>query len=398
MTVVLSPRRRALAYAMGGFGLAMNAMIQFLLPLRAAELGIGIGVIGLLLGTKAFTEAVVSIPVGNLMDRIGARGAFILGAAGSAIIAMGYYFATTLFWLFVLQVLLGVVRPLGWIGGQSYVAGLRTGEERAHDTGRFSFAANLAQIIAPLLVGVASESLGLQMSFTVMAIYSALFILLGIALPDAGRHESTSGKSSVGVMKAVKLLELRGIRVAMLLTFARLFIPATWTSFFPLYLVTSGLPESQAGAVLSMMGLTAMVVALLSGRIARLGTPEIVTAVGLGASALGVALSPVLDTGLLPFVAAFLVGLGQGISLPMLITIVSNAAPPDQRGLALGLRSTVNQVSSTVAPVLIAPIIGVGGVIVGFPVAGGIIVSALLGAVFLHTRRPVEAATSHEPD
>lgn len=42
-----------LADLTGGFGLALNAMMNFLLPLRAAELGIGIGVIGLVIGVKA---------------------------------------------------------------------------------------------------------------------------------------------------------------------------------------------------------------------------------------------------------------------------------------------------------------------------------------------------------
>ena len=40
------PRWYWLAYLTGGFGLALNAMMNFLLPLRATDLGIGIGLIG----------------------------------------------------------------------------------------------------------------------------------------------------------------------------------------------------------------------------------------------------------------------------------------------------------------------------------------------------------------
>ena len=62
-----------LAYMTGGFGLGLNAMMSFLLPLRAVGLGMSIGVIGVLLGVKGVVEAVTSISIGGLIDRIGPR-------------------------------------------------------------------------------------------------------------------------------------------------------------------------------------------------------------------------------------------------------------------------------------------------------------------------------------
>ena len=62
------PRWYWLAYLTGGFGLALNAMMSFLLPLRAVDLGISIGLIGVLLGVKGAVEAMVSVPIGGLID------------------------------------------------------------------------------------------------------------------------------------------------------------------------------------------------------------------------------------------------------------------------------------------------------------------------------------------
>src|SRR5690606_23312871 len=99
--------------------------VYFLVPLRAYELGIGFGTIGLLLGVKAITEAVVSVPVGTVIDRIGPRWACVIGSA--AVAGGGIVFATTssVWLMLVAQVLLGALRPLVWIGGQAYAAGMR---------------------------------------------------------------------------------------------------------------------------------------------------------------------------------------------------------------------------------------------------------------------------------
>jgi MFS transporter, DHA1 family, inner membrane transport protein len=397
VTTVLAPGRRVLAYASGGFGLAMNAMVQFLLPLRADELGIGIGTIGLLLGAKAITEALMSVPLGGFMDRVGTRRAYLIGTGVSTVVALGFLLATSTWMLLVLQVFLGMVRPLGWVGAQSYVAGLASGEERARDTGRFSFCANVAQIAAPLLVGTAAQVLGVREAFGVFGAYSGVFFLLGLFLPDVGREAVTAGGRHGSFIQALGLLRLPGIQVAMLLTFARLWIPSTFSSFLPLFLVSSGVTEGIAGSVVSAMAVTSTVVALFTGRIARLGRPEPLTAAALGIAAVGLALAPFIAELPWVYLSAMMVGIGQGLSLPMLITIVSNGAPPQNRGLALGLRSSVNQVAAAIAPVTVAAVIGAAGITVGFPVAGGVAGTVLVaGAVLDHVRhsRPAAADSS----
>lgn len=398
MTITLTPRRRVLAYASGGFGLAMNAMVQFLLPLRAAELGIGIGIIGLLLGAKAFTEALASVPLGGFMDRVGTKRAYLIGTGVSTVIALGYFLATSAVFLLVLQVALGLVRPLGWVGAQSYVAGLRTGEDRAQDTGRFSFSANVAQIVAPLLVGAAAQAFSVRQAFLVFGCYSAVFFLLGTSLPDAGRHAPASKGQQRSFGQALSLLRLPGMQVAMLLTFARLWIPSTWTAFIPLFLVMSGISAGVAGSVVSAMAVVSTLVALFTGRIARLGRPQPLTAAALGIASAGLVIAPFLVQVPWIYLSATMVGIGQGVSLPMLITIVSNGAPAEQRGLALGLRSSVNQVSAAISPATVAGIIGVAGITVGFPVAGALCGTVLVAAMVLDRRRDTATLERPQPE
>ncbi|RIQ35893.1 MFS transporter [Jiangella rhizosphaerae] len=386
----VAARHRFLAYAVGGFGLSMNAVLYLLVPLRADELGAGVGVIGLLIGVKALFETVLSVPMGAFMDRVGAKRSIQLGTAATALVGVGMMAASSLWLLFVLQALMGVVRPLGWIGGQSYAAGLRGGSHRSHDAGRFSSVANLGQIVSPILAGALAGWQGPRAGFAMVVALGAVFFAVSLGLLDVGRAPAAADTGS-GFGAALGLMRLSRIQTVMFLTFNRLWVPAAWSSFFPLYLVGHGVSPTVAGSVISAMAVVATVTSFFTGRIARLGTPVAVTSVALALGCLGVAVSPVFDTMPLCYLAAALVGIGQGLSLPMLITLMSDAAPPEQRSLALGLRSGVNQAAATVAPVAIGPLIGAAGLAVGFPVAAGIGLAFVLAATWSARRDRVTA-------
>lgn len=403
MTPRIDHRRRLVAYGTGGFALAVNAMIQFLLPLRAVELGMEITLVGLLLAAKALTEALVAMPLGQVLDRIGVRAAFLIGTGSATLVLLAYSLATSFVVLLLLQVALGMSRPLAWIGAQHYVSGMRTGAEQAYDTGRLSFVANAGQIVGPLLIGVVASTVGLRGAFVALAVYASVFFLLGLALPSSSsamRGKTSTGASSRerGLTSALRLLAMPGMQVAMLLTAARLWIPTAWTSFFPLYLVVEAqLSEAVAGTVISTMALTATVVSLFTGRLSKLGRAESVTAAALAVAAVGLAIGPLLGGSPLVYLSAVLVGIGHGVSLPMLIVIVSNAAPEGQRGLALGLRTTFNQGAAMLAPLTVAPIIAMAGIALAFPVAGAVAGAAVLAASARDWSASHRPAGQHRP-
>lgn len=370
-------------------------MVYFLVPLRASELGVSLGVIGLLLGVKGLTETVLAVPLGAFIDRVGAKRAYLIGSIGVALAGLGFVLATSVVALFALQVALGATRPLAWVGGQSYVSGMRDGADRSYDTGRFSFAANVGQILTPLMAGLAVQFLGTRQAFLVVLVYGLVFFLVAVTLPDSGRS-ATRDSGGSGFRAAAHLLKLGDMQVVMLLTFTRLWLPSVWSSFLPLYLVSVGTAASIAGTAASSMAVVATLTSLLTGRIARLGRPAVVTAVALGIACLGVALTPAATGVPSVYLPAAMVGIGQGLSLPMLLVLVSAAAPAGQRSLALGLRSGVNQAAATAAPILIAPIIAIGGLVVGFTLAGGIGAICLAAAMVIeHSgRRRMRSTTT----
>jgi MFS family permease len=379
------------AYLTAGFGLALNAMMSFLLPLRAVEFGVGLGTIGLLLGAQGIVEAYASIPVGGFIDRIGPRRAFIAGTAASTVLVL-LYWAVTAFWVyFILQILIGFTRPLAWVGAQSYVSSMRSGADRAHDTGRLAFVATGAQIVAPLVVGVASEVFGVRNAFLAIGGYCALFVPLGLVLPALPTVNAGSDRGVAGLRDAAHLLRIPGMRVAMYTTFARLWSKSAWAAFFPLLLVTEGESKAAASTVVAGMALIATALSPTAGWFAKRIRVEYIAAASLGIAAVGLAISPFIAAIPVAYLGAFLVGIGHGLSLPALLVIVSQSAPEDQRGLALGMRSGANQGASAVAPPIVANVIGATSPAIGYPLGGAVAIVLVTIAALTARRHPVEA-------
>ena len=385
-----------LAYLTGGFGLAFNAMMTFLLPLRANDLGIDIAVIGLLLGIKGATEALVSVPVGGLVDRIGPRKAFIIGTASCTVLVAFYGVTDSIVTLFFLQAAVGAMRPMAWVGSQSFVSGLRQGADQARDTGRLSLIATGAQIIGPLLVGFAAQATDTGTAFFTLAAYCSLFVVLGLVIKKGSDAASKLARKRRGFAAGVQLLRIRGIRVVMFLTFARLWTTTAFVAFVPLLLVTSGVAEGSAATVVSAAAVVATLISSTSGKLAERMRVDSVAALSLSCGALGLALAPLLDSMPIAYLISVLVGIGNGLSLPTLLVLVSRAVSPDSRGLALGLRSSVNQLAAALAPILVAAVIGATAAASGFFLAAGV-AAGFIGSATLTSRRDRDEEVMAKP-
>jgi MFS family permease len=138
----------------------------------------------------------------------------------------------------------------------------------------------------------------------------------------------------------------------------------------------------------------------MTGRVARLASKEIVSATALALGALGVALSPHLLFIPAVYLPSLLMGIGYGISLPLLMAMMSEYAPPGQRGVAMGLRTQANQVAATITPIAFGTVFPAVGITLGFLLAA-IGAWAMLGAgVWIHLvdRREQQRQTVPPPE
>ena len=390
------PRRVLwVAYVVGAFGLGIAHQANFLVPLRANELGASLEVIGLLVGAGALVPAVASVPLGRLIDVLGPRRSFIISAAVSAVVSLLFVTVTSYWVLMGLQLVLGGVRTLGWLASQTYITSLGTASDRAALSGRFSFFTNVGTMVGPLAAGLVAQVVGFRLAFGWLALYALVFAVIGtmlVEIPAARRVPGEPG-GGTGFRTALGLLGIRGMQIALLLTFVRLWNEFVWSSFFPVFLVDSGMEPGVAGSVVFTKGLVATLLAPTVGYWLRFLSQPGLAVVGLVCGALGLIVSPHAATLPWAYTPAVLIGIGAGVSLPLLLSIIGDAVTTEQRGIALGLRMMVNQIAGAAAPVLVGPMIAGLGVVLGFGVAGAfaggmLVASQVLSATGRGVRAP----------
>lgn len=380
-------RRTWLGYAIGGFGLSLTAQVNFVVALRARELGADFAMIGAIAGAGALAAALMSVTSGAVIDRLGPKRSFVLGAAVTAVVSVAFVLVTEPRWFLVLQPVHGVARNLGWIASQSYITSLASDAERARLTGRFSAVGNVGQMAGPLLVGSAAGIVGLRWALFVPAAYAAVFALAGTQLAETRRsdHHATRVRQGSGARSALSLLGARTMQVVLLLTFARLWTSHVFSVFFPVILVDGGVDPAITGTVMAVSGLTAALVAPTAGSWARATSPPLATLLGLACGAAGLFIAPHAVSIPWAYAVPVLVGIGSGLSLPLLLTIVATSVAPTRRGVALGLRGGVNQAAATAAPVVVGPLMTALGLTLGFTVGGVVAGTLLMVAGVLHT-------------
>lgn len=389
--VHLSRGRMLIAYVAGTYGFGIAGMATFLLPLRAKELGAPLPLIGLIVGAGGLIPALISVPAGELSDRIGAHRTYYIATLVSGLAAAGFALMTSYWGLLALQFVFGTARSIGWVSSQTYVTAIGTQAERPAITGRFSFSVSLGTLSGPVIIGVVAQLTGYQHAFWFMAAIAIVYTAMGLALPNVQPKIShASSRASAGFSVALDLLRSRQIRIAIMLTFARIWNGSGWTPFYQLLLREHGYGPALIGVVVAAGPVVGALISLLSGRIARLASKEMLTILGLAVGACGIIISPHVVVMPLVFLPPALNGIGTGISLPMLMSIMADAAPLGRLGVALGLRTGANQAASLTSPIIVGALFPAVGLVLGFALSAMISWSLIGTAAWLYLgkRRP----------
>jgi MFS family permease len=76
----------------------------------------------------------------------------------------------------------------------------------------------------------------------------------------------------------------------------------------------------------------------------------------------------------------------MGVSMPMVLAMLTSEVPAHQRGIAMGLRTGANQAGNLVAPIVTGLMIGAFGLPLGFLGSAVLCWSVLGVALWLHSR------------
>lgn len=378
-------------YGTAFFSLSTVPMAAVVVSLFAVKLGASPLWIGIAVAARSFLPMLLSIHGGVLMDRLGTR-RLMLYFSIVTLAMFPLYPAMPWIWaLVLLQLVTGLTQGLTWIGSQTLYGQLARGSVK--HAGWVTFFTNFGMFVGPLLGGVLWEHVGVIGAFAALTIWSLATLILVIVLPKS--IDPPMQKIAVAdlaprwedYVKAFAMCAIPVVALVMIFTFMRIAVFGLQSSFYVVYLENISMTGTQIGLLVSCGN-------LISGPAALINIPpRIIKPVWLmllgSAAAVGfMTVTPLLSNFWALMAMSVGYGVGMGLCFPTLLSLLSKAVPKSMQGMSVGLRTTVNRVSSLVVPLAMGAIIEGVGIADSFLLVGGVLMLFILATAWYIRRNP----------
>lgn len=369
-------RRLALLIALTILAHAAFNGSRVTVSLYALSLGSSPLVVGVLVSLYSILPIFLAVSAGRMVDRVGTAKPLawssVALAAGVGLPSLVPGVAATA----VASCLIGLAFMVFHIAVQSAVGALSLPEERAVNFSWLALGFSVSGFLGPTTAGLAIDHAGYRAAFALLAIPAIVpaLVLASGKLRLAHAHAAAGRGGDLA-----ELLGHRELRRVFLVTGV---LAMAWDLFYfvmPIFGSAIGLSATSIGAILGAFALATFVVRLVLPWVARSLREWQVVSATLLIAGFAYALFPLVRTVPLIAAIAFLLGLGLGASQPSMIALIQRSTPEGRLGEALGVRTTVMNVSHTVLPLFFGGVgtaLGMGPVFLAMAlclVTGGIV-------------------------
>ena len=338
--------------------------------------------VGALVSLYAFLPVFLSVIAGRMIDRVGTAAPLLWSSVALACGVGLPALAPGLPALYVACMVIGLAFMVFHIAIQNAVAALSGPEDRGVNFSWLALGFSISGFLGPTTAGLAIDHAGHRATFAILAL-SAIVPALVLALAKPKFARTHAGSARGGQLK--DLLGNRELRRVFVVTGV---LAMAWDLFFfvmPIYGTSIGLSASTIGGILGSFAAATFVVRMALPWFARRLPEWRLVTVTLFVACVAYALFPLVRT--VPFIAtiAFMLGLGLGASQPSLMSLIQHSAPQGRMGEALGVRTTVLNMSGTLLPLFFG---GIGTALGMGPVFWAMALCLGAGGAFAHRHRP----------
>ena len=365
----------ALAFCYGN----IMPMASVAVPLWALELTSSPFLIGLVVASRQFLVVTLSIYGGALLDRAAPQ-KVILALAAVAAASFALFPALPFVWAAVLlQMISGFAETTNWIGAQALFGRVLKGAPVY--AGRLTAAARTGGFIGPFLVGLVWQYFGPTGAFLLLAgwVMAGAAAALFLAPVEAVEERAPDAPPRAGVMprlsdytSAFRMLALPAVALVVIATVMRQTGTGIQSSFYGVWLKEIGFEAGTIGFLIGISSLAAAFAALSVGKLSRRFADRWLLIGAVAAAIVAIAITPVLDTMTLLVVAICIRGVGQGLNLPLMMTIAARAVGADLQGRVAALRITFNRLGGALVPLAMGAVAEVAGLENAFYAMGAV--------------------------
>ena len=321
--------------------------VRVCLSLAAIDAGSEPLVIGALLSLYALVPTILSLVGGRWIDRIGVRWPLFVGTALMVLGGLVSYLLPHLWTLFATSTLVGSGFLLAQLVIQKMTGDLGTStEHRRQIFGILAIGYSISGVVGPASSGVLYDRVGGAQTFFLLSALSLLvmfwLLLRRNRLPGPAVEMPVQRRFS----DLLKTPELRRLYLAVGL------ISSAWDVHqfvVPIYGRAIGLSATEVGFVLGAFGLATLVVRLILPLLSSLTEWTAILTAQVVATIVYI-FYPMFDRFEVLVGLSFALGLGLGVSQPMVLSLMHRVTPPGRIGEAAGLRLMIVNGTQTLLP------------------------------------------------
>jgi len=372
---VYRDRNLQIVFAITLMGVLGVASITPAFPRIIKDLGLTHGQIGLLITVFTFPGIFLSPFLGILADRFGRKRILVPSLILFAVAGGACGLVTDLHHLLVLRFFQGVGASALAALSATVIGDLYEGRDRAAAMGYNASVLSVGTACYPA-IGGALALLGWSYPFflPLAALPIAWFVLYRLDSPEpAGELRLKEYLTGAGVVLANR--RVVGVFMVSVATFIILY--GSLLTFFPLLASERfGASTMDIGLLLSAMSVTTAITSSQMGRLtgrfseaALIRTSFLLYAVAL----LVIPATPALGLFLL---SAFIFGLGHGMNIPSIYSLMAGYAPMEHRGVLMSVNGTVLRLGQTLGPLVMGAAFTLWGM--AGPFYAGAVLAALV--------------------
>lgn len=308
--------------------------------------------VGIVMALYAFLPMLFAVSMGRMTDRIGARVPMLIGSVAIASGAILPFLWPGMASLYFASVLIGSGFMLYQVAAQHIVGYIGKPEDRPMNFSLSALGFSISGFAGPMIAGFGIDEFGHTATFATLAAFPLVPIaVLGLnrlRLPQPHAHALPPAPDR-SVADLLRHRQLRPVFITSGL------LAAAWDMFtfaIPVYASSIGLSASSIGLVFGAFSVATFVIRGLLPAISRRlsAWPLLTTSLAIAAGSF--LLFPLLKLAGLLMAVAFLLGLGLGMSQPMVMSLLHNTVPEGRVGEAIGVRMTLVNISQIAIPLL----------------------------------------------
>jgi len=370
-------------YATGFFSLSLFQMTALATPLWGNHLGLPIFLIGVSAACRSVVPLIYSIHLGNMIDRFGAKRMGIIFSALCAACLLLHPLLRFDIGFMALQLLMGLATSTCWLVSLTAIA--RASKGQSSKAAWYAFSTSVGNTIGPLIFGFVWTHLSPTGGYLFLSLW-ALCLVVSFALLVRRADVVRPRMRAVDLVPTTeayksgwKVLRHAIVVFVIVCAFIRLGGITMFEAFYPLLLHSLGFTAATVGVLFAISNVVSSPASLLTPSFVRLcGSEQRALSVSIALLVVAITITPLVTTF---WPLAFLMtiyGLGTGLSMPLVLTLLARHVNAEEQGLVGGLRATANRLASFALPVVMGLVAQLFSVTTAFWIVGAILVLSLI--------------------